>query len=451
MKWLLPAAALAVMAVATAPAADWRIPTTVKKLPNGLTVVVSEDHSSPVFGLAVVYRVGFRLEPRGRTGFAHLFEHMMFEGTPQAAKGVYDRVVQGGGGVDNGSTRFDYTDYVVTAPVSALEPILWLEADRMRGLDLSADSLANQRSVVKEEIRDNVTNRPYGLFFWTDLAALAFDRWENAHDGYGSFADLDAATVEDLRAFHRTYYAPNNAVLAIAGDVDATEVFTLVGKHFADIAAQPLPPAPEIAERPNSQARKLVQSDAFAEVPAVAVAWKIPDPTSPDWAAAAVLGEILAAGEASRLYQRLVRDEELLLELQGGLGWPLGDLITINGPALLVLFGVVKPPAAAAAVPVAIQIEVDGIAHHGVPATELERTKTKMLSDFYSGLEPLIERADLLAIRQAFTGDASSINRVPDQVLAVRAADVRRVARTLLSETNRATIERRPAQERGQP
>jgi predicted Zn-dependent peptidase len=145
-----------------------------------------------------------------------------------------------------------------------------------------------------------------------------------------------------------------------------------------------------------------------------------------------------------------VRDEELLLELQGGLGWPLGDLITINGPALLVLFGVVKPPAAAAAVPVAIQAEVDGIARHGVPAAELERTKAKMLSDFYSGLEPLIERADLLAIRQAFTGDASSINRVPERVLAVRAADVRRIARTLLCEANRATIERRPAQEGGQ-
>ena len=157
--------------------AGWRIPTAVKTLPNGLTVVVSEDHSAPTFGLCIAYRIGFRLEPKGRTGFAHLFEHMMFQGTPNAPKGSYDRVIEGGGGVNNGSTRYDYTNYIVSAPVSALEAVLWLEADRMKTLDFSEKNLANQKEVVKEEIRVNVQNKPYGLFFWTDVAGTAFDKW----------------------------------------------------------------------------------------------------------------------------------------------------------------------------------------------------------------------------------------------------------------------------------
>src|SRR5262245_48721195 len=176
---LLGAAFPAISPAAAAPkSARWQIPTAVQKLPNGLTVVVSEDHSTPTFGLCLAYRVGFRLEPKGRTGFAHLFEHMMFEGTPTAPKGILQRVVEGGGGVNNGSTRFDYTNYVETAPVSALDAILWLEADRMKTLDFSEKNLANQRDVVKEEIRVNVKNRPYGIFYWTDLCSKAFDKWE---------------------------------------------------------------------------------------------------------------------------------------------------------------------------------------------------------------------------------------------------------------------------------
>src|SRR5262245_12798399 len=226
------ALALAILAVpgsaAPPPTAGWRIPVEVKKLPNGLTVVVSEDHSSPTFGLSIVYRIGFRLEPKGRTGFAHLFEHMMFQGTPVAPKGVFDRVIEGGGGVNNGSTRYDYTDYIESAPVSALDAVLWLEADRMKTLDFSEKNLKNQQEVVKEEIRVNVKNRPYGMFYWTDLAGKAFDKWENAHDGYGSFEDLDAATAKDVESFFNTYYGPNNAVLAIVGDVAPAEVFAKI-------------------------------------------------------------------------------------------------------------------------------------------------------------------------------------------------------------------------------
>jgi len=441
--------AAAVLAAATGAAAvelpAWHVPTAVKKLPNGLTIVVSEDHSAPTFGISVVYGVGFRLEPRGRTGFAHLFEHMMFQGTPNAAKGVYSRVVEGGGGVDNGSTRSDYTNYIATAPVAALEAILWLEADRMRGLDFSEENLANQKDVVKEEIRDAVQNRPYGLFFWTDLAGLAFDAWANAHDGYGSFADLDAARLADVEAFHRTYYAPNNAVIGLCGDVVPEQAFALVERTFGAIPAQPAPPRPDVGEASNTAERSATQTDRFAQVPGLAVGWKMPPPSSPDFLPGAVLGELLLAGDASRLYQSLVKGKETLLQLAGGVNWPLGDYLTTNGPTLLVAFALYKPDTTARQVVDAIQAEVADIAANGVPAAQLERVKVKMVADFYQAMELPIFRADLLAIRQAFTGDAATINRVPGEIAAVTSADVARFAARYLTTANRSWIDRRPA------
>ena len=195
---------------------EWRVPTAMKKLNNGLVVVVSEEHSAPTFGLCIAYGIGFRLEPEGRTGFAHLFEHMMFEGTPEAPKGTFDQVIEGGGGFNNGDTRYDFTEYIESAPTSALDPVLWLEADRMKTLDFSPANLENQRKVVEEEVRVNVLNRPYGSFFWLDLPQKAFDRFPNAHNFYGDFKDLDAATIQDVESFYQHYYAPNNAVLAVA-------------------------------------------------------------------------------------------------------------------------------------------------------------------------------------------------------------------------------------------
>ena len=210
--------------------AQWKIPSSLKTLRNGLRVVVSEDHSAPTFGICVSYGIGFRLEPEGRSGFAHLFEHMMFEGTPVAPKGTLDKVIEGGGGNNNGDTRYDFTEYIETAPVSALDPILWIEADRMKTLDFSPENLENQRKVVEEEVRVNVLNQPYGLFFAIDLPGKAFDTYPNAHNFYGEFKDLDAAKIEDVKTFYEQYYAPNNAVLAIVGDVKPDEVFAKVEK-----------------------------------------------------------------------------------------------------------------------------------------------------------------------------------------------------------------------------
>ncbi len=428
-----------------AAATGWQIPIEVNKLPNGLTVVVSEDHTAPTFGMSTAYRIGFRLEPKGRTGFAHLFEHMMFEGTPVSPKGTLTRVIEGGGGVLNGSTRYDYTNYIASAPTSALDAILWLEADRMKQLDFSEKNLKNQQEVVKEEIRVNVKNRPYGLFFWTDLAGKAFDKWENSHDGYGSFEDLDAASLPDVEKFYETYYGPNNAVMALVGDLQPAEVFAKVEKYFGALPSRPVPPPPDVSEGLNTAERKLVQTDALARVPAIAVGYKMPARGSRDHVPAAVLGDLLLNGEASRLYQGLVKGRELLLQIEGGMNWPLGDAWTFNGPALMVMFALYKPTTTANAVAEAIQEEIEKIASAGVPAADLARVKTKMRSDYYSGLEPPIYRADAIALAQLLTGSAASVNEVPAKLEAVTAADLQRVASTYLTVKNRTIVDRKPA------
>ena len=441
---------LAVLAGATAAGAapsppGWKIPVEVKKLPNGLTVVVSEDHSAPTFGISTAYHIGFRLEPQSRTGFAHLFEHMMFEGTPVAAKGTLTRVIEGGGGVLNGSTRYDYTNYIASAPVSALEAILWLEADRMKTLDFSEKNLKNQQEVVKEEIRVNVKNRPYGLFFWTDLAGKAFDKWGNNHDGYGSFEDLDAATLKDVEKFFNDYYGPNNAVMAIVGDVTPADVFAKVEKYLGALPSRPVPPGADLSEGLNTAERTLEQTDALARVPAIALGWKVPSRTDKDYVPLVVLGDVLLNGEASRLYQGLVKGKELLLQVRGGLNFPFESPWRTKGPTMLGLFGLYKPTTNAKAVADAIQEEVQKIAKAGVPAPDLARVKTKMRSDFYSDIELPIDRADVLAVAQLLMGNAATINDLPGQIDAVTSADLQRVATTYLTVANRTVVDRKPA------
>ena len=430
----------------TVDAADkdrWNIPVSVKKLDNGLTVVVSEDHSSPTVGVSVVYHVGMRLEPRNRTGFAHLFEHLMFEGTPNAPEGVFDRVITGGGGRNNGSTRPDFTNYIEMAPVSALEPILWLEADRMKTLDFNPTTLKNQQDVVKEEIRVNVKNQPYGGFMWIDIGQQAFAKWENNHDGYGSFEDLENASLDDVRAFHRDYYGPNNAVLGIAGDVTLEQGFALAEKYFGDIPARSTPEAPDYREGLNTKEKRIQQSDALAQVPAIAAAWKMPDRASEDQAPMAVLGDVLAGGPASRFYLGLVKGRELALNVDSLYG--LTSAWEYDGPTLFTVFALYKPTTDADAVLKAMDEEIAKVVDEGVSDEELARVKTDMLADWYNGLELFINRADTLAKLQLLWGDAGVVNEIPTWIEAVDSGDVQRVARTYLTQANRTVIDRKPA------
>ncbi|MBD0327497.1 MAG: insulinase family protein, partial [Pyrinomonadaceae bacterium] len=256
------------------------VPVVYYKLPNGLRVVISEDRVAPVVTVAVYYNVGFRIEPKGRTGFAHLFEHMMFQGSANVKKFEHAKYVEANGGSLNGHTDFDYTNYFETLPSDRVEMGLWLEADRMRSLDVTLENLKNQQAVVSEEVRVNVLNQPYGLFEWIDLWGNAFQNYYNSHNGYGDLKDIEAATIEDVRSFFKTYYAPSNAVLTVVGDVDPNEVRKMVEKYFSNIPSQPQPVKPDITEPPQTKEKRVTQTDKLANTPALAVGYHAPEQNS---------------------------------------------------------------------------------------------------------------------------------------------------------------------------
>jgi zinc protease len=431
--------------LATAASESWKVPIAQKKLKNGLVVVVSEDHSAPTFGLCIAYGIGFRLEPEGRTGFAHLFEHMMFEGTPDAPKGIFDQVIEGGGGFNNGDTRFDFTEYIETAPISALDPVLWLEADRMKTLDFSTENLDNQRKVVEEEVRVNVLNQPYGSFYWLDLPQKAFNKFPNAHNFYGDFKDLDAANIQDVKAFFETYYAPNNAALAVVGDVKPDEVFEKVEKYFGAIAPRQVPAKPNVTEPPQTAERRVQQDDKLAQVPAVAVGYRMPARSSNDAVIGAMVGDLLHNGEASRLYQELVKEKKVALQVSGGLNWPLGNPFEYNGPTLMTSFIVYPTDVTEGELMKAYDAAIADLAEHGPTRDELERISTKMRSDWYAQLEIPIDRASILAHATLFDGSPARVNEIPDELAKVTPDEVKAFVKRYLVATNRTVINRVPA------
>ena len=429
--------------------ADWKVPIVSHKLSNGLVVVVSEDHSAPTFGLCISYGIGFRLEPEGRTGFAHLFEHMMFEGTPQAPKGVFDKVIEGGGGFNNGDTRYDYTEYIESAPISALDPVLWLEADRLKTLDFSVANLDNQRKVVEEEVRVNVLNQPYGSFYWLDLPQKAFNTYPNAHNFYGDFKDLDAATIQDVQTFYEHYYAPNNAVLTVAGDVKPDEVFAAVEKYFGALPRRDVPVRPEVSEQPQTAERRFTEPDKLAHVPALAVGYRMPPRNAHDAVTGALAGELLHNGEASLLFQALVKDKKVALSVNGGVNWPLGNPFEYNGPTLMASFIVYPSNVTESQLLDGYDSVIARLKAEGPTAGEMERIKTKMKSDWYGQLEIPISRASALSHAALFDGTADAVNQVPAEIDAVTPAEVKAFAAKYLVPANRTIIDRVPETQAG--
>ncbi len=425
-------------------AQQWKAPTTMKKLSNGLTVVVSEDHSAPTFGVCISYGIGFRLEPEGRTGFAHLFEHMMFEGTPNAPKGTLIRVIEGGGGNLNGDTRYDHTEYIETAPLSALDPVLWIEADRMKTLDFSPKNLENQRNVVEEEVRVNVMNRPYGLFFAIDLPGKAYDTYPNAHNFYGDFKDLDSARIEDVQKFYEQYYVPNNAVLAIVGDVKPDDIYAKVEKYFGAIPSRPTPARPKVDEPPQTAERRSTETDKLAKVPALAIGYRMPPRHSPDAITCAVTGELLHNGQASRLYQALVKDKQVALSVDGGVNWPLGTPFEFNGPVLMTSFIVYPPNLKEDQVLDAYDAAVKELADKGPSQADVDRIVAKMRSDLYDNLEIPLGRASALSHAVLFDGNFDSVFQVPEELAKITPAQVKAFAVKYLVSTNRTIINRVP-------
>ena len=427
-------------------AEGWKVPAVTRKFPNGLVVVVSEDHSVPTFGLCISYRIGFRLEPEGRTGFAHLFEHMMFEGTPDAPKGTFDRVVEGGGGSNNADTRYDFTEYIDTAPVSELAQVLWLEADRMKALDFSPEHLENQRKVVEEEVRVNVLNEPYGLFYAIDLPGKAFDRFPNAHNFYGDFKDLDAAKIEDVENFFNHYYVPNNAVMAVAGDVTPADVFAKVGKYFGGISPRQVPPKPDLSEAPQTAERHFTEQDRLARVPALAIGYRMPPRHSHDAVVGALVGELLHNGHASLLYQTLVKEKKVALEVDGGVNFIFGNPFEYDGPTLLTSFILYPPKLKQDDVLSAYDGVMADLAEKGPSPQVIARISAKMQSDWYSNMEIPIDRASILSHATLLDGTPERVNEVPGELARVTPEEVRAFAARYLVRTNRTIIDRVPAQ-----
>jgi zinc protease len=425
------------------------IPIESATLGNGLRVAIAPDFTAPVVTVGVYYRIGFRLEPPGRSGFAHLFEHMMFEGSKHAGKMMHIRLVNSSGGVLNGSTAHDLTNYFQAVPSNALERVVWLEADRMGGLVVNEENLRNQRDVVKEEVRVNVLNQPYGGFPWLDLPPVAFRTWPNAHNFYGDFHDLDAATVEDVRAFFRTYYVPNNAVLLLLGDVRPEEGFRLAERHFAGIAPG-APPRIDVDEPWPSEERRGVVAEKFGALPAMAIGYRAPERRTADWRAAALLDRALHGGRAGRLYRRLVLEKDLVVDLDGGINYPMGGLFDYAGPALTVTRIFHKPEAAAEETLAAFDETIAEVQQEGVTADELEEIKVKFRSDYISALDsggqvPRFGLMHYLACFMLFDDEPGLVNTLLDSFLEVTPEEVRAAARKYLRPENRAIVLRRPA------
>lgn len=418
-------------------------------LGNGLRVVISPDRSVPLVGVAVAYDVGFRSEPEGRTGFAHLFEHMMFQGSRNVGKVEHVRLVESSGGVFNGHTLADLTAYYETVPAAALELALFLEADRMAAPAITEENLRNQISVVEEEIKVNVLNQPYGGFPWIVLPGLAFDTYPNAHNGYGDFSHLEEATVDDALAFHASYYSPENAVLAVAGDCDPDDVLRLAERYFAPIPRVQTPAHGPWPEPPLGAKRRKVIDDPIAPQPAFAIGLRTPDPVAEfDLNLVySVVASVLSSGDASRLRTRLIYRDHTVTDVGCRLGVFGDDAIYMRDPMLFQV--VVFHPGIARTEQIgrAIDEEIARLADEGPTSDELERVGVKWRSRFFRTLDSLLERSVSLACLDVIHQRAALIDEIPDKIARVSADDVARAAADLGAQ-RQALVEIRPKKKR---
>jgi zinc protease len=412
------------------------------KLPNGLRVVMSQDKTAPIVAVAVYYRIGFRIEPRNRTGFAHLFEHMMFQGSANLGKMEFARLIEGQGGVLNGSTRFDFTNYYEIVPAHVLETALWAEADRMRGLAITPENLANQQGVVSNEVKGAVLNQPYGGFPWLDLPQAANTNWFNAHNFYGDLKDIGAATLKDVTDFFKTFYAPNNAVLAVSGDFEPAEALALIRKYFGSIPAAVLPPPPDLSEPRQEKEKRIVKVDPLAEKPALAFGYHMPDRGTPEYYAMGLIDQILLQGEDSWLYQKLVQEKGLTSGVGGGINSDLGNMFNYNGPMLWAGSLIHDASASPDSILALLDGEIAKLRAKPIDKAVLDRALIKMRSGFYDTLsgEFGFGRADLLAGFALFDDKPEKINAVEGRFQAVTPDLIYKTAREYLRPENRTVI-----------
>ncbi len=408
-------------------------------LPNGLKVVLSRDTTVPTVGVGVYYHVGFRNEPRGRTGFAHLFEHLMFQGSANLGKMEFIKLIENNGGLLNGSTRFDFTNYYQVVPSHTLETVLWAEADRMKGLAIDTTSLKNQQDVVKNEVRVNVLNQPYGTFPWIDLPMTANENWYNAHNFYGELSELEAATLEDASAFFRTYYAPNNAVLAIVGDFEPAAARQWVEKYFAAIPKVDQPAPPDLTEPRQEKEKRASRVDKLATRPALGIAYHVPPRWSADWYAMGLIDQILGQGRDSRLYDALVQRTGLTSDVGAGINWGLGNMFNYEGPMLWMVAVYHDRDKSADSLLTVIDSEIESLRTTPVDSATIERARTKMRSSLYSIVEEFsgLGKLDLLASFALFDNDPSKFNALEEGFAQVTPEQIMKTASEWLRRENR--------------
>jgi predicted Zn-dependent peptidase len=430
--------------------ADFTVPVEQYKLKNGLRVVLSRDTAVPVVTVYLLYDVGARAEEKGRTGFAHLFEHMMFEGSANAPKGTHFATIESNGGVMNGSTHPDYTDYFEVLPSNKLATALWLESDRMRSLSINEENLKNQKEAVKQERRLSFDNQPYATAIVDVWPSLMYQNWQSSHSLIGSFEDLNASSVSDVSKFFQTHYAPNNAVLVIVGDIQLPETKKLIETYFGDIPAQPAPKRPDLTEPATFKPQTKVYKDAMAKVPGVLIGYLGPKRRSPDYYALNMIDAILTLGDSARVRQNLVKGKQSVIQYEANLGWPFASALDYRDPEAYGIFLLYNPAFKADQVVSQMQDEIAKLQKAPLEPAELARIKTQLRAARIKELQSSLNRAKALAQYAVADGNAELINSELEATLNVTAAQIQAAAKKYLTPERRSVLEIQPAPQDGQ-
>ncbi len=402
------------------------------KLKNGLRVLLAEDHRAPTYSICVTYNVGSRDEKPGRTGFAHLFEHLLFQGSENVGKGEHFILVQNNGGSANGTTNADRTNYFETLPANQLELGIFLEADRMRAPNITQANFDNQRLTVQEERRQRTDNRPYGKTYEA-VIDLAYDQFSYKHSTIGSMQDLNAATVEEAEEFFRTYYAPNNAALSLVGDFNTEVALGLIKKYFEKIPAQSPPALPETTEPEQTAERRKVVEDVFARTARLDIVYKIPPGNTPDWYALDMLGSVLSNGVSSRLYQKFVKEKELALRVDA-------DTNEQRGPSLFWFSIMARPGAELGELENLLGDEIARLQNQPVADWELKKVQMQLRRQRAQRLYSSRSRANALGHFAIYYNDPHLINTIWSKYERVTVADLQRVARQYFKPNRRTVV-----------
>ncbi len=406
------------------------------QLANGMKVILHEDRSVPAANVQVWYHVGSKDERQGRSGFAHLFEHIMFKGSANVAAEEHINFINSIGGRFNATTDFDRTLYFQTFPSQYLERILWMEADRMRSLNVSEENFVSERDVVKEERRLRIENPPFGRLF-----EVVLDKTFTTHPyrilPIGSMADLTAATIEDVREFHRTYYLPNNATLVVAGDFDADETLGWIEKHFASIPKGPAIPRNVPKEPAQAAERRTVEYDANTPLPAVIFTYHVPEAGHPDVHALQVAANVLSNGQSSRLYRKMVYDQQIALEAGG-------QTIILDDPGVFFFFAILQAGKTPEEAEKALAEEAERLRAEPVGQEELEKAKNQLIAAEVFERQTVQAKATDIGYADVILGDVSWVNKELAELQKVTAADVQRVAGTYFRPQNRTVVHMLP-------